>query len=661
MVKPSQTPGAPARPRGFRQLVLWAGAHPLLCACCFFALAFALRLLWGSRPGPIVMTIYPDEIRYLHLARSIAQGGPLFIQGQPAQFQKILYPLLISPAFLLARDPLVQVKLIEVINCLAMASIVFPVALLAKKLSAKPAALLLALVFAVALPDFKYTATFMSEPLSWPLYLWVFYLFHIAMAEKQPRKRLPRFALFGFFTWLAYLTKEIAAAFLIAAAATLVLEGIRDKKWKQNGLSLAVVLSAFFAPFFLVKQILFSGAGNSYNGSQSGWDQVGLSALKAPGAFGYLVYSTAVLFLAAILSFYILPVLLPLSGLRKPDKPGRENTSIYLFTMLSLAVAAGAIAYTCSIREPREGTPPYLHLRLLAPMAIPFVILCFDLLLSKDGAKQKQKRGRGRKTVLPLTAALCVSLAALLPTVPLQESWFNRASLSPAFLTGLLTFLGMGKAAANGVWLAFLLPMLALAAAGAFCFVRGKKKAVLAMLLCAMLAVGAADNLMSYRLLAVSRRMLYDQEMIAMSLRGREPEQYARRAMDLLCSREPATSRNSAAHAAAAASEFILQAGVVPGKDIVVFMRFADRQLFDTYISPRLPRIFVYPEELRRWQESGAREHSLRKRVDYIVVTEDFNPFEHVEVLFEQSPYLVLRNLDPAKLSFSGEKVDPYG
>jgi len=133
----TRLPQAPGRPRAhglFRQFALWSGEHPLLCAAVFFVLGLTLRLLLSSWLGPIALLAQPGEFRYLHLAKSIAQGGPLLVQGEPAQFQKILYPLVISPAFLLARDPVVQIKLVGVINCLVMCSMVFPAALLARKL-----------------------------------------------------------------------------------------------------------------------------------------------------------------------------------------------------------------------------------------------------------------------------------------------------------------------------------------------------------------------------------------------------------------------------------------------------------------------------------------------------------------------------------------------
>jgi len=658
MVKLPQAPGR-SRLRGFlqqfagfRQFAGWAGAHPLLCAAVFFVFAFALRLLCGALSAPMAATVYPSEIRYLHLARSLAQGGPLLIQGFPTQFQKILYPLLVSPAFLLARDPLAQVKLVGVINCLAMASMVFPVALLVKKLSPKPAVLLLTLAFTAALPDFMYTATFLSEPLYWPLCLWVFYFFHSAMTENRPRRRLPLFALFGFFTYLSYLTKEVSAAFLIAGAAMLVVEGVRGKKFVRNGLALGVSIAAFFVPFLIVKRALFPGAGNSYAGSLTGYDQIGLSALGEPGVFGYMVYSAAATFAAAILSFYVLPVLLPLFDLRRLDGKQRR---LYLFVLLSLAVTAGAVAYTVSIREDLGDRVPRLHLRMLAPMAVPLVALCFDGLLSKDG---KKRTTSGHQPVPILTAALCVLTVILLPVLPPADNWFDHASLAVTVPVGTLALFGMDTA--NGFWLACLLGMLALTAAGARCFLHKKKQAVLAMLLCAMLAVGAADNFISYRNLGLAKEPVDIQTVLGA---GRKTVDYLRALSGVYFSGAAKGDPTALARAAVSAGEYLRQIdNGIPDDAIVVCT--------DTANAPTALCFFTYaPQQLRAFPlglevcldslQPGSRElliddlsETKGMRVRYIVAIQGCNPFTNAEVVFEQSPYFVLRNLDPAKLVF---------
>jgi len=664
MVKPPQASGI--RARKFRQFVAsghplaWAGERPLLCAAVCFVLVFATRLLFSRLAGPLVLCFSPDEWRYLHLAKSIAEGGPLRILGLPTDYQKILYPLLISPAFVLTRNPVAQVKLIEVINCLTMASMAFPAALLVKKLSPRPAVLLLTLAFAATLPDLMYIGSFMSEALYLPLCLWLFYFFLAAMEEQGQRRRLLFFALFGLFTCMAYLAKEIAAAFLIAAAAMLILEGVRDKKWKQNALALGLVLSAFFAPFLAVKQTLFPGMGNSYNGNLTGRSQLDLAALKEPGAFTYLFFSAAATLAAAVLSFYILPVLLPLFDYRKLDEKKRR---MYLFIALSLVITAGAIAYTVSIREDLEDRVPRLHLRMFAPMVIPCIILCFDCLLSGAGKKQK----RGKKSILILVAALCVLLPLLLPVVPAKDGWYDHASLTVSYLAFMLQSFGMAKFSANLVWLAYQFFMLALTAVGALCFLRKKKKAVLVMLLCAVCTVNAADNLWHY--LTVWRSRHFDEQQIYDATEGsRDSGNYFACVMNMLFPAGEATDPYPITYAAGAVSNYIQGLEDAPDGRILICGNNMVRLTFETYASQHLQFCDLSTGSILQGLKSGSTEYVFDEtnktrgwRVRYIIVTENFNPFENAELLYRQPPYLVLRNSDPAKLYFSAQEVDIHG
>ena len=652
----TKTLGTTKRPwtREFRQFVAWSGEHPLLCAAVFFALAVAVRLLCSSLLGPIVITARPDEYRYLHLARSIAEGGPLIVRGEPTDFQKILYPLLISPAFLLARDPVAQIKIVGVINVLLMSSVVFPVALLVRRLTSKASVFFLTLAFAVALPDFMYTLTFMCEPLYWPLCIWVFYFFHRAMAEKRPHKRLLLFALFGFFTYLAYLTKEIAAAYLIAAAAVLIIEGIRDRRrLTQNGLALLVYACAFSAAFFILKLALFSGLGNSYGGSANDWDQIGLSALATPGAFGYMLYSAAALFMAALLSFHILPVILPLFGFRTM---GEEKRRMYLFSVFSLLITIGAIAYTVSIRETPGDRMPRWHLRLLAPIVIPFVILCFDFLLSQ----RRQKQKLGKMPVLILTATFCILLMILLPVIPTQDCPVDHASLTASFPVLMLTDMGMDTAVANVIWMAWLLFMLALAIAGVILLLKGKKRIVLIILLCTISMVSLSDNFMNHQAIKILKQKktpVYYLDCVDMS--KLESGNYVSCAMDTFFSRVILRDAGQLANAAVSVSGYIRQLNGVLYNGIIACMSTSGMNYIETYAPQNRCIDYLLPEDIQHYMEEGNREYVFDDssdykglRVNYIVVIDDYNPFTNVEVAYEQAPFLVLHNLDPTRLCF---------
>ena len=120
------------------------------------------------------------------------------------------------------------------------------------------------------------------------------------------------------------------------------------------------------------------------------------------------------------------------------------------------------------------------------------------------------------------------------------------------------------------------------------------------------------------------------------------------------------------AHAAVSVNDFLLREGG-DGHILVCSELYSTlgRQTFLTYASQQLRTFPVLFEQLLDYLEPGSRELSLGSggaaevsRMDYLIVSRDFNPFTNVEVIFEQSPYLVLRNLDPTKLSYTAPQLE---
>ena len=75
-----------------RKTILWL----LLIYICSVAVRYILAL--ATRDFP---TVYIDEYLYYGLGRSIATKGSLLLYGQPAEYNYIIYPLVLSPIYLL--------------------------------------------------------------------------------------------------------------------------------------------------------------------------------------------------------------------------------------------------------------------------------------------------------------------------------------------------------------------------------------------------------------------------------------------------------------------------------------------------------------------------------------------------------------------------------
>ena len=572
----------------------------MMFAALLFALSFAVRLFLSFRTGPVLTVVFPDEIRYLHIAKSIAQHGRIMVRGAPSIFQKILYPVLLSPAFLVASDPMRQTVVIRVINCLIMSSAIFPAALLGRKITSNKTALLISMLVVCTLPDMAYSATLASEVLYLPVVCWMFYAGYAAMSAPGLKRRLISYGAFGFTIYLAYLTKEVAAGFLIAAVLMLAIDSIRDKNEikqngikqsgaaqsgaaqsgttqggikqsgaaqggiKQSGLAALALLGAFFAAHLIIKTALFPGIGNSY-GAASGFDQITLAEISSAYDLFYLAYGAGLLFVAAIMSFYALPVFLSLYGY---SEMGAGKRKLFIFALSSLAVMIGAYAYTVLIREELGSFVPRLSLRYFSPVVVPFLILCFDFLLpggagetlpagrpgilkkardssqsrqpgravaccrrdygtspnhpakpggAKPGAAKKKKTGGLIPRAFPyIIVIFCTLVLVLMPSGPERDVPIDHFSLKSTMpLQGLHfslalgeLFRGPGEMRFNALWILFKALLVLLTAAGAWFVAKGKKQSALMLLLVFILSVNVYDNTLSY--LGTRYEKLYD-------------------------------------------------------------------------------------------------------------------------------------------------------
>ena len=651
----------------FQRFRQWAGAHPLLCALVFFALSVAARLALNSRLGIITVKIYPDEFRFLHLAKSIAERGEPLHMGTSTNYQKLLYPLLISPSFVLVKDPLWQLRVVGMINVLTMSSAVFPAALLVKRLSGKSEVLLLTLAAVVLMPEFLYTATIMSEALHLPLCLWAFYIFARAMEETGRVKRPLLFALFGFVLYLNYFTKEVGLVFVLAAAGILVFEGVRDRRNKaklaQNGLSLFALVFSFWALFLVLRLTLFRGQMSIYTDGESEFgagNQLAISSLFSLKAILYLPYSAAAQLAAALLSFCVLPVLLPLFGFVSLDE---QKKRLYLFSASSLVIMAATVAYTISIRENLWDFVPQLPLRYFFPLSIPFGILCFDFLLTKDKVTQSGKRKRSKpaakatqilekRTIFIIAVVAGILLMILIPTFPDKNFTYDYFSLSATKLAEFLKNFGVSAVFAALPWNLFKFALLILLAVSVRLLLRGKKNTVLAMLCCTVLTVSVWDNCSGFQAVKVYKRTY------AAYIDNTPLEIYGI-SKDILLDKELPGEYERLAKAAVEVDRYIESLeSLTFENDIIGCLDDKYWSMLETYIPQHKPELWNFaPLTVEYYQHTeGKIQVAQGTKVYYIIVTREYNPFANVEIAYESGPFIVLRNLDPTKLLLNKDK-----
>ena len=119
--------------------------------------------------------IYPDELRYYDIARSLFNGEGLNIRDLPSGFQKIGYSLIMMP-FFAVKDVVLRLKMINTANILVMNLSVIPAWLLCKEIKLNRRSSYCILFFNAVWPDMMYSMTYMSEVLYWPLSLFMVWL-----------------------------------------------------------------------------------------------------------------------------------------------------------------------------------------------------------------------------------------------------------------------------------------------------------------------------------------------------------------------------------------------------------------------------------------------------------------------------------------------------
>ncbi len=347
---------------------------------CFFLIGVLLRYMASCyMKNP---TIYWDELKYYDLARSIFHGFGLTVCNTPTNFQKILYPVVLSPLFAV-RNVEMRIRLIALLNSLLMNSCVFPLWRICSKLGVEKRRQIVLAAFLILWPDMVMTETFMSENLYWPLFFWYITL-HCCRREQDCRLRgLAE----GALIYGGFLCKEVFPVVLAADAICLLLERKlcpREKEERRREWCRLLLAAVVFGVLFILgKLFIFSGLGRSYNQSDP-------SALAQRNAPLYLVYAVLYLIISTLLAVQLLPLAIPLLRFRRM-KP--EQQRFFLFIGVFILCVIGGIAYTISIREDLGSMIPRVHLRYYAPavfLLLPVFAVCPEC---SDTASRKNELG----------------------------------------------------------------------------------------------------------------------------------------------------------------------------------------------------------------------------------------------------------------------------
>ena len=346
---------------------------------CYFAVVaarFILALATSAYP-----TVSVDEFLYYSIARSIASEGKLLFRGQPADYSYILYPLCLSPVYLIFQEGADYYRLIQLWNILIMTSAVFPIYGLFHAMLKDHRALILTMV-ALLLPEFILGQYIFSEVIIYPLFYTVLYLAYLYIANKKEVNIL----FIGLAGALLYYAKPGA---MVPAAVFLIVflsRAIKNKDIRQVLFCIAgiVVFASVFVAFQLVLKYVFGYNGGILSiykmqvGNDYGWHWVVF--FKAIPAYVYYF----------ILSCGIIGFAYPCTVFKYWDKEHKRFAGAVL---ISLAVMIIGTAWTINRHEYASET---IHLRYIS-MYIPLFLL-FSLL--PQPIKNDQKKANQRPSCI---------------------------------------------------------------------------------------------------------------------------------------------------------------------------------------------------------------------------------------------------------------------
>ena len=307
--------------------------------------------------------IYADELFYTELAQNIWTSG-VTVYETPLRFTKLLYPLLLSPFYLISNGPL-RTAAISVFNALLLSSSLVPGWLLARRILKKDSQVFLSLLFLTLSANLFFSVTFMSENLYYPLLLWGFYAAYRFFADSKK----PLHALFlGFLAFLLYFTKEVGAAYAAALIFLFLRDLLNTNERKPSARILCCFLCGLLVPFGLVRFILLSSAGFTYA------SQAGLDNLSDASHLMFLLWAAFIHLFYFLVSVLFVPVVLPLSRFRRYSA-GKQQ--LLLLSVVYVVCVAFGISFGISLTEDYPAADLRIHLRYLLCAGFPFLLLSF--------------------------------------------------------------------------------------------------------------------------------------------------------------------------------------------------------------------------------------------------------------------------------------------
>ena len=351
---------------------------------------FVLALLTSTHPISNI-----DEFLYYGVARSIATKGELLFRGMYADYTYIVYPLVLSPVYLVFKEGANFYRLIQLWNALLMSLSVFPIYGIAARLLKNAKKALIAAAILMLAGDFALIQVIYSENVIYPLF---FAAVFCAILLLEKGGMLPA-VLLGVIAGLLYETKPGALVFPVVSLVFFGIISARQKNWRGilHGLVGILACAAIcFAFSALLKYVFHNEADNAlslYRSQLGGTNNDLHLSIFFKSLPQYLYYF--------ILACGIACFLVPITRFSGFDRTAKV---IFILTVVSLALSIIGTAWTINRYEYATHA---VHLRYIG-MYIPLFFL-FSLV---QGETSDTKENRKRVRILTICVLSFVAICA---------------------------------------------------------------------------------------------------------------------------------------------------------------------------------------------------------------------------------------------------------
>lgn len=337
------------------------------------------------------METYRDELIYYNIAKCIANGQPFTMHGNMLNFTKVLYSLVLSPLFFI-KNTVLRIHLISLLNSALMSLSIVPVWLMCNELGVNKKYRWITIFIISISPDMLMAATFMSENLYWPLTLFTFY-FVIRLIKYNDTIDV---IILSILSLLCYCCKEVGICVILAVIALFILSPLESYCVDKNNNEIDNIVHYFqkkfqlknffvyliscFVIYIFLDKILFFSVQNSYSVTKV------LSYEELP-SFIFLFRSLGYYVVAITISFFIIPVIYPLSIYKYLNCVTRK--AFFYFIILFLGTVA-TVVYTITMREDIGKDIVRIHLRYVSSyIGILLPIFGSSLLSSNEKIDKK--------------------------------------------------------------------------------------------------------------------------------------------------------------------------------------------------------------------------------------------------------------------------------